>query len=385
MHPALALTLSGAVSCNSCIGGIILKTRLENAIKDAQAKVDSCLKTFTFAFPGAQSSGYVYEPTAEFGWTEGFWTGILWIMYELTGNEEYRNAAEIQCGIFSIREEKGIKLDHHDLGFLYTLSCVAAYKITGDEKYKAIALKAADRLCLRWRSKGKFLQAWAMPVCLIIDTLLNIPLLRWASEVSGNPKYSGIAKAHLDTALETIIRDDFTTRHIYMFDAETEAPLHGIAGQAYSADSCWARGQAWAIAGLAISYSYTKDEKLIPFFNGVTEHFINNLPADYIPYWDLIFTSGNEPRDTSAAAIAICGILEMGKHIPNPKFEEAADKMLTSLMDNYTTRNLSFSNGLLTDGMYDRNRGHGSECNIWGDYFYLEAIIRKTKNWNRYW
>ena len=362
-----------------------MKTKLENAIKDAQAKVDSCLKTFTFAFPGAQSNGYVYEPTAEFGWTEGFWTGILWILYEFTGNEEYKNAAEIQCGIFKLREEKDVKLDHHDMGFLYSLSCVAAYKITGDEKYKATALKAADRLCRRFREKGQFLQAWAMPVCLIIDTLLNIPLLHWASEVSGDAKYADIAKAHLDTALETIIRDDFTTRHIYMFDAETGERLRGIAGQAYSADSCWARGQAWAIAGLAISYSYTKDEKLIPFFNGVTEHFINNLPADYIPYWDLVFTSGNEPRDTSAAAIAICGILEMGKHIPNPKFEEAADKMLISLMDNYTTRNLKFSNGLLTDAMYDRNRGHGSECNIWGDYFYLEAIIRKTKNWNRYW
>ena len=102
-----------------------MKTKLENAIKDAQIKVDSCLKKFTFAFPGQQSKGYVYEPVEEFGWSEGFWTGILWILYELTGKEDYRNTAEIQCEIFKIREERNIKLNHHDIGFLYSLSCVA--------------------------------------------------------------------------------------------------------------------------------------------------------------------------------------------------------------------------------------------------------------------
>ena len=362
-----------------------MKTKLENAIKDAQVKVDSCLKTFTFAFPGAQSRGYVYEPAVEFGWTEGFWTGILWLLYELTENEEYKNAAEIQCDIFKIRGEKGIKLDHHDQGFLYTLSCVAAYKITGDEKYKATALKAADRLSHRFRKKGQFLQSWVMPCCLIIDTLMNIPLLYWATEVSGDEKYANIAKAHLATALETVIRDDFTTYHTYMFDAETGERKFGKTAQGYSDDSCWARGQAWGILGLALSYSYTRDEALIPIFNGLTERFIQSLPADHIPYWDLIFTEGNEPRDTSAASIAVCGILQMSEYVPNEKFEKVADKILISLMDNYTTHSMSYSNGLVTNAMNNRNRNHDSECNIWGDYFYLEAIIRKSQTWNKYW
>ena len=362
-----------------------MKTKLENAIKDAQIKVDSCLKKFTFAFPGQQSIGYVYEPVEEFGWSEGFWTGILWILYELTGKEDYRNAAEIQCEIFKIREERNIKLNHHDIGFLYSLSCVAAYKITGEEKYKETALKAADKLCLRWRSKGKFLQAWEMPCCLIIDCLINIPLLYWATEVSGDEKYADIAKGHLATALDTVIRDDFTTYHTYMFDAKTEERRYGKTAQGYSDDSCWARGQAWGILGTALRYSYTKDETLIPVFKGLTEHFIKCLPSDYIPYWDLIFTEGNEPRDTSAASIAICGIYEMAKYISIPEFVETADKMLVSLMDNYTTRSMSFSNGLVTDAMNNRNANHGSECNIWGDYYYLEAIIRKSQNWNKYW
>ncbi len=367
-----------------------MKTRLEKAIKDAQLKVDSCLDKFTFAFPAPMSTGYVYHQVEQFGWSEGFWTGMLWILYELTGKEEYRNAAEIQCEIFRIREERNIKLNHHDLGFLYSLSCVAAYKITGDKKYRQTALKAADKLCLRYREKGRFLQAWGNmdtnePCRLIIDCLINIPLLFWATEESGNQRYRSIATAHLNTALKSVIREDFTTYHTYMFNSQTEEPIEGKTAQGYSDDSCWARGQAWGILGLALGYSYTKDESLIPIFNGLTEHFIQSLPSDHIPYWDLIFTEGNEPRDTSAASIAVCGILQMSEYVPNAEFEKTADKILISLMDNYTTHSMSYSNGLVTNAMNNRNRNHDSECNIWGDYFYLEAIIRKSKKWNKYW
>ena len=367
-----------------------MKTKLENAIKDAQLKIDSCIDKFTFAFPAPMSTAYRYEAVEQFGWSEGFWTGILWILYELTGNEKYKEVAEIQCDIFKIREEKNIRLNHHDIGFLYSLSCVAAYKITGEEKYKQTALKAADRLCLRYRETGKFLQAWGNmdtnePCRLIIDCLINIPLLFWAESESGNKRYREIAQNHLATALKTVIRPDFTTYHTFMFDSQTEEALGGKTAQGYSDDSCWARGQAWGILGIALAYSYTKKDDLIPIFNGLTEVFISKLPSDYIPYWDLIFTEGNEPRDTSAASIAVCGILQMSEFVQNKKFEETADKILESLMDNYTTRKMSYSNGLVTDAMNNYNRNHDSECNIWGDYFYLEAIIRKSRKWNKYW
>ena len=369
-----------------------MNKKLNNALDVIKQKVDMSLNKFTFTFPAAISKGYVYPPVEELGWTEGFRTGILWMLYELTGEEKYKNSAEIQCEIFKIREERDINLNHHDIGFLYSLSSVAAYKITHEDKYKGTALNAADKLCRRFREKGGFLQAWgdmdkADNYRLIVDCLLNIPLLFWASEVSGNERYEYIAKTHLKTAVKNIIRDDFTTYHTYFFDPQTGEPLRGATAQGYSDDSCWSRGQAWAMYGLAIAYSYTQDAELIPLFNGVTKYFIEHLPSNYVPYWDLIFTDGNEPRDTSAAAVAVCAILHMNKFVPNPEFMDTADKMLESLMDNYSTNAMSYCDGLLTDGMYSRKTVYSGnrECTTWGDYFYMEAITRKLKDWEMYW
>ncbi len=154
----------------------------------------------------------------------------------------------------------------------------------------------------------------------------------------------------------------------------------------YSDSSCWARGQAWAIYGIALGYAYTKSNALIDVFQRVTDAFIERLPQDHIPYWDMIFTEGDEPRDTSAAAIAVCGIMEMERYVHNEKYIKYADLMLNSLNEHYTTKDMAYSNGLLTDGMYGRTRGDNPECNIWGDYFYMEALMRKRNpDWNMYW
>lgn len=197
-----------------------------------------------------------------------------------------------------------------------------------------------------------------------------------------------MAISHLNTAMNVIVRADGSTYHTYFFDIKNGAPLNGVTHQGYSDESCWARGQAWGIYGLALSYHYTKDERILLLWEKVTECFVTHLPADSVPYWDLIFNDGSdEPRDTSAVAIAVCGILEMKKYFSYPKYEKAAREMLDSLNNKYTTEHLATeSNGLLTDGMYNRNDGDEPECNIWGDYFYMEALMRdENPDWNLYW
>ena len=180
---------------------------------------------------------------------------------------------------------------------------------------------------------------------------------------------------------------DFTGIEDYVedyFDPETGEKLCGVTHQGYSDNSCWARGQAWGICGIAFSYSYTRDERLIPLFNELTECFLSKRPKDNVPYWDMVFTDGDEPRDTSAAAIAACGILEMNKYIKNEKFMSFCTNMIKSLCENYLTQD--FSNGILTDGMYSRPHGDKPECNIWGDYFFMEALMRiNNPNWKMYW
>jgi len=375
---------------------VLTQEQLKDAFHQALKKIDENLETFTYKFPASASKNNVYPAVDNTDWSSSFWTGMLWLAYEMTGDEKYRKVAEIHLDSFKERIEEGKHIDTHDLGFLYSLSCVAAYKLTGNEDAKETALKAANHLIGRYKEKGEFIQAWGSihdpkNYRLIIDCCMNLPLLYWASEVTGDMKYHEIAYKHLKTAMATVIREDASTYHTFYFDPDTGAPLKGVTHQGYSDDSCWSRGQAWGIYGLPLSYVYTKDKEIIEVYKKITNYFLNRLPEDYIPYWDLIFTSGDEPRDSSAATIAVCGMLEMDQWLdekdPMKKiYSNAVQLILKSLMDNYTTKDMPESNGLLLHAVYGKPQGNGvDECNIWGDYYYMEALVRLMKDWKRYW
>lgn len=364
---------------------------IEKDISYASEQTKKYLDFFKNGFPGPQSVGLNYECTENGCWTEGFYEGMLWLLYELTGDKAFYDSAKEHSKSFTKRLDADYQLDHHDMGFLFTLSSVADYKLTGDENAKKDGLRAAEHLMSRYQPVGKFIQAWgpmgeADSYRLIVDCLLNIPLLFWATEVTGDNKYREVAENHLHTALANVIREDGSSFHTFYFDPKTGAPLKGVTHQGYADDSCWARGQAWAVYGTALAYAYTKDESILPIFEKVTDCFLKYLPEDHIPYWDLCFGDGSgQPRDTSAATIAICGILEMNKYHHMAKPMKAVVDMMDSLEKNYTTEGKN-SNGLLTDAMYNRNGGDEPECNIWGDYFYVEALMRlKNPDWKMYW
>ncbi|KAI4453108.1 udp-glucose 4-epimerase [Holotrichia oblita] len=276
-------------------------------------KIDENLEDFTYKFPSSFTENKMYSQTENTDWTESFWTGMVWLAYELTGDEKYRKAGDIHVESFRNRIDNNIAVDHHDLGFLYTLSCIACYKLTGSEFAKETALKAADKLMTRYKEKGEFIQAWGAiddpkAYRLIIDCMMNLPLLYWASEVTGDKKYYDIAYKHAKTTARNIVREDASTFHTFYFDPQTGEPLDGVTHQGFSDDSCWARGQAWGVYGFALSYVYTKDEVFTDLYKKVTNYFLNRLPEDYVAYWDLIFNDGSgEERDSSLSAIAVCG------------------------------------------------------------------------------
>ena len=313
-------------------------------------------------------------------------------MYELTGDKAFYNSAKHHSEMFHKRLVDRVELEHHDMGFLFTLSSVADYRITGDEQAKQDGIEAAEWLLKRYQPKGKFIQAWgamddSQSYRFIVDCMLNIPLLFWASEVTGYKKYYDAAYNHMHTSIANIIRPDASSYHTFFFDPVTNKPLRGETHQGFSDDSSWARGQSWAVYGLALCYHYTKEKSILPLFERVTHYFIDHLPEDSVPYWDLIFSDGSdEPRDTSAAVVAVCGILEMEKYYHNQEFLDAAEKMMTSLSEKYMTVDYPQSNGIIKDGMYSRKHGHEPECTSWGDYFYLEALMRmKKSDWKIYW
>ena len=375
----------------------VTKEYCEEAIKFVLKKTDENLEVFTDKFPGPSSINNVYPVTDNYEWTPGFWTGMLWLAYEVTGDEKYRRVAEGQLKTYRERLEKQICTETHDLGFLYTLSCVSAYRLTGNQEAKDIALMAADMLLGRYFDKAGIIQAWGnlnnpnQRGRMIIDCCLNLPLLYWAYEVTGNNKYYEAAANHIKQASKNLIREDSSTYHTFYMDVETGEPRFGKTQQGYSDDSCWARGQAWAIYGLPLNYIYNGDYELIELTKKVTNYFLNRLPEDYICYWDLIFTEGSEERDSSAAAIALCGLLELVKHLPitdeNRKiYENAALRITKSLADKYTTVECANSNGILLHGVYGKPLNHGvDECCLWGDYFYFEALVRLVRDWKLYW
>lgn len=376
--------------------GIKNRERFENiapfTVRDAKEAMDFVvlkaregLSEFTDRFPAAASENLIYPPTENVGWTTGFWTGILWLCYQYTGDEEFKKAAELQCKSFKKRIEDHCGVDHHDMGFLYSPSCVEGYKLTLDEDMKNAAIMAADNLISRYHEKGEFIQAWgpldsAESYRLIIDCMNNIPLLFWASEVTGDNKYRDIAIKHADTSANNVIREESSTYHTFYFDINTGAPLKGVTHQGYSDDSAWSRGQAWGISGFPIAYAYTKNPEYAEITQKLTNFFLNRLPKDYVPYWDLVFGDGSgEERDSSAAAIAVCGMLELNSLITceyTGVYENAVSAIMRSLTENYTAKNCK-SNGILIHAVYGKPQGNGiDECNIWGDYYYAEALMR---------
>ena len=348
-------------------------------------------------FPSSATRNQTYGVIDNIEWTDGFWTGLLWLCYEYTGDDAFKNLALKNVDSFLNRVEKRIELDHHDLGFLYSLSCVAGYKLTGSAEGRKAGLLAADKLMERFQEKGGFIQAWGELGArdnyrLIIDCLLNIPLLHWAFLETGNPVYRNAAVRHYEAACHNVIRDDASAYHTFYFDPGTGEPLKGVTRQGYSDDSAWARGQAWGIYGIPLNYRYVKDDSAFNLFKGMTNYFLNRLPEDQVCYWDLIFTDGsNQSRDSSAAAIGVCGIHEMLKYLPEVEsdkntYRHAMHCILRSLMERYTAPEIKPGNPVLLHGVYSWHSGKGvDEGNIWGDYYYMEALMRFYKDWNLYW
>lgn len=386
----------------------ITNEQMTQAMEFACGQILKNLPEFTEKFQNAYSVDNFYAPIDNTDWTNGFWTGEIWLAYEYclangrtVEAEQLKQAAMVQVASFENRIKERISVDHHDMGFLYTPSCVAAYKLTGSKQAKEAAILAADQLIRRFHPVGEFIQAWGPMDApenyrLIIDCLLNLPLLYWATEETGDNKYREIAEKHIHTAVANVIREDASTWHTFFFDMETGAPHHGATCQGYRDGSAWARGQAWGVYGMACAYRYTKREDYIEKFRAVTEYFLAHLPEDLIPFWDLEFSDGStEPRDSSSAVIAACGMLEMSKYLPKEEavhYTSIAKKIMKSVYENYAVKDSSVSNGLVLHSTYSNHSPYNTcnhygvdECNIWGDYFYMEALTRMMKDWEQYW
>lgn len=363
-----------------------------------RTKVDALLPRFSNCFPAANTERGVYPAEREnVEWTTSFFSGMLWLLYQHTGDEKYFGPLDRHLRSFHERVEKPGFVELHDMGFLYDLSCYPAVLLRKDWHAERSFLKAAEFLSQRWVEKAGILQAWGDKSDkenqgrMIIDCLLNLPLLYQATRLTGNRTYHEMALSHARQAQRYIVRPDDSTYHTYYMDVDTGAPRFGKTAQGHSDDSCWARGQVWGVYGFALSYVHTGEQSFLDTACRLLDYYLERLPEDYVNYWDLCFTSGTQPRDSSSTAIVCCGILELLKHLPlvHPRrktYENALALMMESLAKRYTTRDMPGTDGLLLHGVYSIPHARGvDECTIWGDYYYVEALYRMLYGGCTYW
>lgn len=341
-------------------------------------KIDKNIGKFKHKFPSACTTEDRYRIKENDDWTNGFYVGMILIAYEYTKEQKYLDYAKKLGESMINRIENRFVVDHHDIGFLILPSITALYRLTGEQKYYDYTIKGADILCERYHHDAKFIQAWGAmdddnEYRLIVDSLINLPLLFWAYNQTGDDKYRNIYKNHFHSVITNGVRDDFTSYHTYYYNRDTKLPVLGKQQQGFSEDSCWARGQGWILLGTMLYNNQENDLLAINTFDGCSEYIKVRTITDKIPYWDYIFDSNsNQYHDSSAAVInALAHIYRSG--IDNSYSYE----IIKELLRDYTTKEQSGNEGLITKGMYAyrQNKGIG-ESNLWGDYYFMELLYK---------
>ena len=364
------------------------RAKLESAAAAATSKLLRLYAEGGNTFPKTCSTDYQYTYGANDNWTAGMYTGSYLMAYQLTGDQQFADIVNEHIDTFVYRVDNRVGMDDHDVGFVFVPSCVGAYKVLGSDKAYNTAVKAVnDYYGTGYSKEGKFIiraHKWSGKdgFRTMIDSMMNASLFFWAGDKLGYQDYTDAATNHSLTSADLIVRDDGSTYHHYQFDPDTAQPLYGLTWQGYADESCWSRGQSWGVYGFSIAYSYTENTEFMDTQRAVTYYMLNHLPEDLIPYWDYTFTAGTEPRDTSAAAIAVCGMLDMAQYLPEGSeqriiYESAAAQIMESLIDHYTGDIGVEYDGLIHSVTHAKPQGHAiGECAPYADYFYLEALAR---------
>jgi len=368
----------------------------ETAWRRTVEKVSATSERIRDGFPHASVNGrYVLEPAH--WWTAGFWPGLLWLLYRETKRESFRAFAESCEAQLDRVVADYYKLDH-DIGFMWTLTSVARYKLLGDEDAKRRALLAANLLAARFNIKGRYIRAWNPwkpgennAGWAIIDCMMNLPLLYWASSVTGDPRYAHVAVAHADTALEHFLRPDGSARHIVVFDAASGERVGFLGGQGHDPESAWSRGAAWALYGMALSFRHTGETRYREAAERAASFFLANLPEDAVPPWDFRLPEGAPSYpDSSAGAIAACGLLLLseqtsGEAAMSAAYRSSAERLLLALYERCGAWNLE-EEGLLLHGTSHVPEGRNIDVPlIYGDYFFVEGLSQLLGHGELFW
>ena len=327
-------------------------------------------------------------------WTNGFWGGLMWLMHQETGNEEYKKTAERSEELLD-EALKVYKKLHHDVGFMWHLTSGANYRITGNESSCTRNLLAAASLFSRYNISGDYIRAWNEPMgeidsagFSIIDCLMNLSLLYWASEEIGDDRYKKIAMRHMDMTLREHIRQDGSVNHIVNHEVDKVGVQNVLAGQGYSQTSCWSRGLAWAVYGSVISYIHAGKKEYLEAAKKTADYFIEHCKkTDYLPVIDFIAPETPVYYDSTAGVCAACGMLEIAKCVSEEEGKRYTEEAIHILKacDQHFCNYEEDEDALVLMGserypsLEEYKRGVHIPI-IYGDFFFVEAMLKLKGN-----
>lgn len=357
------------------------------------AKVDGKMSKVTLRSRGKLPDGVDengvhidnYDTKPNF-WTNGFFGGLNAMLYERTGNEEYLKTLDSSEKLLDRAFDEKYDVIHHDVGFMWYLTSGAKYRLTKDPVSRKRLFYAASTLMGRFICGGNFIKAWNTDAghnWTIIDTLMNLPLLYFASEEMGDDRYKRVAMAHADNAIASHLRPDGSVIHIAEHDRDTGEVIKTHGGQGYADGSSWTRGQSWALYGFTISYLHTGEQRYLDAAKRVANYFIAACCDEWIPRID--FRSPSTPvfYDTTAGACAACGLLELGRILPEYEggmYTSAAIKILRAITEKFCNFNPE-TDDMVNGGSlyYPLKEGQILKTHIsviYGDFFYTEALLK---------
>lgn len=379
----------------------------ENAVKTSNSQLLYMAEKLkdvpdTACFPRSTKPDGSYRLENGKDWTSGFYPGSMWLAYELTGDEALAEEARKYTNRL---EDIQYYTGNHDIGFMMYCSYGQALRLKPEPKDKQILINSSESLCARFSPEVGLIRSWdfgdwSYPV--IIDNMMNLELLYFATRVTGDSLFAKVANKHAETTARNHFRDDYSSYHVVNYDEETGEVLHRATCQGFSDNSTWARGQAWAIYGYTMAYRETKKTDFLNMAVHIADFWLNHprLPEDGIPYWD--FDAGQRgyvpdwnydpqrftiiPRDASAAAIAASAFLELSEYVTEgKKYVEAAEHILQSLSSSdYLAEPGTNCNFILRHSV--GSIPHGVEIDVplvYADYYYLEALTRyKNKRYS---
>lgn len=327
-------------------------------------------------------------------WTSGHFPGSLWYLYEYTGDQEMKSMAELYTRRI---EDQQFTTDNHDVGFIIWCSVGNEYRLTGasDKRLEEIIVNTANSLATRfnpavgctqsWNTGADHPRGWRFPV--IIDNMMNLELLEEAAAISGDSKYSDMARTHANTTLKNHFRADNSSYHVIDYDPETGEAVHKHTAQGYADESAWARGQAWGLYGYTMMYRKTQDPAYLDQAMKIADFMISHpdMPQDMIPYWD--FDAPNPPdayRDVAAATIMCSALIELSGYAGDgkgPEYLAVAEKQLRSLAEPFYRAEPGKNANFILKHSVGSLPGKG-EVDVplsYADYYYIEALMRYKK------